>query len=146
MIYYIVKWMKAFSLTVSSFALTSLSHCFSVLFAFLYFKPFPNNQMHCEIDCHFNVFFGEIQLKKENFKSVVWVSEFGHSNRYTGLPNGLNTSLNNCYLNFTLDPEDLFCWYKWKKVISINCGNSTIVHELIPFFGSPRETKHNMDF
>ena len=29
------------------------------------------------------------------------------------------------YLNFTLDLEDLFCWYKQKKVISMNYGSST---------------------
>ena len=94
MIYYVVKWMKTLSLTVSSFASTSLSHCFSLLSAFLYSKPFRNNTMHCEIiDRHFNVFFVEIQLKKGNLKSVLWALEFGLPNRYTGLPNSLNTSL-----------------------------------------------------
>ena len=30
--------------------------------------------MHCEIiDCYFNIFFVEIQLKKKNLKSVFWV-------------------------------------------------------------------------
>ena len=33
------------------------------------------------------------QLKKENLKSVFWAPEFGRPNRYTGLPNGLDTSL-----------------------------------------------------
>ena len=28
-------------------------------------------------------------------------------------------------LNFTLDSEDLFCWYKRKKMISMNYGSST---------------------
>ena len=28
-------------------------------------------------------------------------------------------------LNFTLDSEDLFCWYKRKKVISMDYGSST---------------------
>ena len=28
-------------------------------------------------------------------------------------------------LNFTLDSKDLFCWYKRKKVISMNYGSST---------------------
>ena len=28
-------------------------------------------------------------------------------------------------LNFTLDSEDLFCWYKQKKLISMNYGSST---------------------
>ena len=88
--------MKTLSLTVSSFTSTSLSHCFSLLSAFLYSKPFRNNKTHCEIiDPYFNVFFVEIQLKKGNLKSVLWALEFGHPNRYTGLPNGLNTSLIN---------------------------------------------------
>ena len=86
--------MKTLSLTVSSFASISLSHCFSLLSAFLYSKPFRNNKMHCEIiDRYFNVFFVEIQLKKGNLKSVPWALEFGRRNRYTGLTNGLNTSL-----------------------------------------------------
>ena len=50
--------------------------------------------MHCEIiDRYFNGFFVQIQLKKENFKSFFWVPEFGHPNRYTGLQNSLNMSL-----------------------------------------------------
>ena len=66
-------------LTVPSFALTSLSHCFSLLSAFLCSKPFRNKYMHCEIiDRHFNVFFIEIRTKKENLKSVFWAPEFGH--------------------------------------------------------------------
>ena len=28
-------------------------------------------------------------------------------------------------LNFSLESEDLSFWYKWKKVISMNCGSST---------------------
>ena len=42
-IYYLVKRMKTLLLAVSSFASTSLSHCFSLLSAFLYFKSFRNN-------------------------------------------------------------------------------------------------------
>ena len=50
--------------------------------------------MYCEIiDCYFNVFFVEIQLKKENLKSAFWLPEFGCPNHYTGLPNALNMSL-----------------------------------------------------
>ena len=86
--------MKTLLLTVSSFTSTSLSHCFSLLSAFLYSKPFRNNKMHCEIiDRYFNIFFVEIQLENGNLKSVLWVLEFGHPNQYTSLPNGLNTSL-----------------------------------------------------
>ena len=70
--------MKTLSLTVSSFALISLSHCFSLLSAFLYSKPFRSNLMHCEIiDRYFNIFFVKIQLKKELGKCFlgarVWV-------------------------------------------------------------------------
>ena len=51
--------------------------------------------MHCQIiDRYFNIFFVEIQLTKQNLKSDNWASEFGRPNRYTGLPNGLYTSLN----------------------------------------------------
>ena len=50
--------------------------------------------MYCGmIDCYFNKFFVKSQLKKENLKSVFWATEFGCPNRYTGLPNGLNTSM-----------------------------------------------------
>ena len=45
------------------------------------------------IDRHFNIFFVEIQPKKENLISVYLAPEFGCPNRYTGLPNRLNTSL-----------------------------------------------------
>ena len=47
---------------------------FFLLSAFLYSKPFSNNLMLCEIiDRHFNLFFVEIQHKKENLKVF-----FGH--------------------------------------------------------------------
>ena len=49
----------------------SLSHCFSLLSAFLSSKPFQNNKMICEIiDRYFNVFVFEIQPKTQNLKSV----------------------------------------------------------------------------
>ena len=66
--------MKTVSLTVSSFASTSLSDCFSLLSAFLYSKPFRNNLMRFEInDRYFNVFFVEIQLKKKKILDArVW--------------------------------------------------------------------------
>ena len=86
--------MKTLSLTVSSFASTTLSHCFSLLSAFLYSKPFQNNQKHCEIiDRYLKAFFVEIQLKKENLKIVFQEPEFERPNQYTGLPNGLDISL-----------------------------------------------------
>ena len=50
--------------------------------------------MHCEIiDRNFNIFFVEIQLKKENLKSAFWAPEIVCPKWYTGLPNDLNTSL-----------------------------------------------------
>ena len=82
-IYYAVKLMKTLSLTVSFFTSTYLSHCFSLLSAFLYFKPFQNNQMHCEIiNRYFKIYiyFFEIQLKKEKLKSAFWTPEFGCPN------------------------------------------------------------------
>ena len=70
--------MKIFSLTVSSFASTSFSYCFSLLSRFLFSKPFPDNSMHYEvIDHHSSVFVVEMQLKKENLKIVFWAPEFG---------------------------------------------------------------------
>ena len=57
--------------------------------SFCVIKPFRNNYMLCKItDRYINVIFVEIQLKKENSKSV-----FRRPNRYTDLPNGLDTSL-----------------------------------------------------
>ena len=38
-------------------------------------------------------FFDEIQLKKQNLNSIIWVPEFGCQNRYTSLPNSLDMSL-----------------------------------------------------
>ena len=99
--------MRTLLQTVSFFV--STSYCLIVFLFCLHFlssKPFRNNQMHCEIiDRYFNVSV-EIQLKEENFKSAFWASEFGRPNRYTGLPNGLNTSSLNPYgytvLNFNI--------------------------------------------
>ena len=48
--------------------------------------------MHCEIiDPYFNIFLVEIQLKKQNLKSVTWAP--GCSNQSTSLPNSQDTSL-----------------------------------------------------
>ena len=33
----------------------------------------------------------EVRLKKEKLKSAFWAPEFGCPNRYTGLPNGVDT-------------------------------------------------------
>ena len=75
---YVVKLMKALSLKVYSFALTSLPNGFSHLSAFLYFKSFWNNQMHCEIiDCYFSTFFVELKLKRENLKNGFGQKLFG---------------------------------------------------------------------
>ena len=51
--------------------------------------------MLCEIIDHYiNIFFDEIQLEKENF--VFRTREFGCPNRYSGLPNDMDTSLLVC--------------------------------------------------
>ena len=106
MIYYVVKWMKTLSLAVSSFTSNYLPYCFSLLPELLNSKPFWNKYIHCEIIDHCcNVFFVEIQLKKEHLKNVFWVPEFGCPDWYTGLPNSLNMSLvfntDRLDLNFT---------------------------------------------
>ena len=67
--------------------------------------------MHCQItDRYFNVFFVEIQLTKQNLKSDIWVSEFGQPNWYTGLPNGLYTSLKALYLYRNSYNTDIVLW------------------------------------
>ena len=93
---------------------TCLKFTFSQLFSMYEgLKPFWNNWMNCEItDCHFNVFFVEIKLKKVNFKKVC-----GHSNQYTGLRNNLDTSLMKVFF-FTstkiLDKFELkYLLYNW---------------------------------
>ena len=45
------------------------------------------------INHYLNIFFAEIQLNKQNLRSAIRVLEFGPSKQYTGLPNGLDTSL-----------------------------------------------------
>ena len=53
--------------------------------------------MHCEIiDHQLSVFFVQIQLKKENLKSVFQMPEFRYPSWYTGLQNGLDTLLEVC--------------------------------------------------
>ena len=47
--------------------------------------------------------FAKVQLKKENLKSFFWVPEFGSPNWHTGLPNGLDTSLE--WFTFTFVTE-----------------------------------------
>ena len=49
------------------------------------------------IDDYINIFFDDIQLKKENLKSDFWVPEFRHPSRYTSLSNSLDTSLGTDY-------------------------------------------------
>ena len=64
----------------------SFFYCFDLcllvfFFCLHYSKPFQNNQMHCEVtDRYFNVFFVEIQLKKEKLESAFWAPEFGYPN------------------------------------------------------------------
>ena len=89
-------WLTMVSKIAHSNALKMLllSHCFSLLSAFLSSKSFRNNKMHYEIIGHyFHVFFIEIQLKKQNLKIIIWAPEFRRSNQYTSLPNDLDTSL-----------------------------------------------------
>ena len=38
-------------------------------------------------------FFVELEQKKRKLKNHFWAPEFGCPNQYTGLPNGLDTSL-----------------------------------------------------
>ena len=84
--------MKTFSLTVSCFASTYLSHCFSCLFTFLYSKSFQNNQVHhVIINCHFNIFFCGITTEKRKLEKCFFGCQ--NSNQYTGLPNGLDMLL-----------------------------------------------------
>ena len=45
--------------------------------------------------------------------------------KFGSFKNPFATILPTC-LTYTLDLEDLFCWCKWKKMISMNCGSSTI--------------------
>ena len=55
------------------FCFDLFAYCFILLSAFLYSKPFRNNYMDYEIiDHYFNIFFEEIQLKKENLKNDFW--------------------------------------------------------------------------
>ena len=72
------------SLAVSSFPSTSLYHCLTLLSAILYSKPFLCLSIIKPCDALWNdwyllqwVFCFEIQLKKENLKTVFWVPEFG---------------------------------------------------------------------
>ena len=91
--------MKTLLLTVYSFTLTSLSHCFSLLSAFCILSHFEI------IDCYFNIFFAEIKLTKENLKSVFWAPEFGCPKKYIGLPNSLNTSLSYIICGSAAEPS-----------------------------------------
>ena len=59
--------------------------------------------MHCEIIATSTYFFVEIQLKKENLKSVFLAPEFGCPNWYIDFPNSLNMSLATLELLGTLE-------------------------------------------
>ena len=89
-IYYVLNEWK--HLDVDSFFFRFyllLSYCFFLLSAFLSSKSFRYNQIHCEIiDRYFNVFFVEIQLKKDNLKCFLG-ARVVCPNRYTRLPNSL---------------------------------------------------------
>ena len=92
-IYYVVKWMKTLSLKFLSLRLLCLI-VFLFCLHFCILNPFEI--IRCIVKSLIatsTFFFIEIQLKKENLKSIFWALKFGRPNRYTGLPNGLNTSL-----------------------------------------------------
>ena len=98
-----------------------LTHCFSLLSAFLSSKSFWGNEIHCGIiDRYVNEFFVEIQLKNENLISVFWVPKFGCPNLHTGLPNGLDTSLHLWIIIFF----NLF--FLWSKTSGLMCGTLEI--------------------
>ena len=80
--------------------------------------------MHCEImNRYFNVFFVEMQLKKENLKSV-W-----HPNRHTALPNGLNTSLDTAkVLQICLDTFGMPGYDQQKRYYHVVANFDVYVH------------------
>ena len=88
-----------------------LSHCFSLLSVFLSSKPFRNNLMYCEIiDCYFNIFFVEIQLRIKTWK-VFFESQS------VGTQTGLNTSLIHfsMIITGTFSSTKIFTSSFWRK-------------------------------
>ena len=73
----------------------TVSHCFLLCLQFCILSHFET--IRCTVKSliayFINIFLAEIQLKKENLKSVFCAAEFGHSNRYTSLLNHLNMAL-----------------------------------------------------
>ena len=88
-------YLKTLLLTVSPFASTSLSHCFSLLSPFLYSNPFRNIEMHCEITDRqpLQQIYCWNTTEKRKLEKCFWAPEVGWPNRYTGLSNGLNMPL-----------------------------------------------------
>ena len=73
----------------------TVSHCFLLCLQFCILSHFETIKCTVKslIAYFINIFLAEIQLKKENLKSVFWAAEFGHSNWYTSLLNHLNMAL-----------------------------------------------------
>ena len=77
--------------------------------------------MHCEIsDRQLNIFFVEIQLKKENLTSAFWAPEFRHPNRYIGFLDSLNRSM-------VRVPEGPFCMLLCNKETSLLRSDALIL-------------------
>ena len=95
------RWMKAPSYIISSFASTSF--CLIVFLFCLHFYFKRNFEIiRCIVTSLIAIqhTFVKVQLKIEKMKSVFWAREFGRRNWYTGLPNGLDTSLQKTYVSF----------------------------------------------
>ena len=73
----------------------TVSHCFLLCLQFCILSHFET--IRCTVKSliayFINIFLAEIQLKKENLKSVFWAAELGCSNWYTSLLNHLNMAL-----------------------------------------------------
>ena len=107
--------MKILSYPISSFASASF-----LLIVFLFCRHFCLSHfkiIRCIeiIDRYFNIFFVEIQLKKQNLKSIFLAPEFGHPNWYTSLLKGLDTSLKLCAIK--------------TRRKSVSCDNSKITRK-----------------
>ena len=90
--------------------------------------------MQCEtIDSYFNVFFVQVQLKKQNLKSVSLAQECWLPNQYTSLPNGQDTSLliSVKYTSSNTDRSSIACllfkapstWHELETLIMLGIRN-----------------------
>ena len=93
-IYYVLKWMKTILLTVSSFPCTCCCfHDFFFCVCFCLLSHFKIIRCTAKSLITTSTCFLLKCKWKKNLKSVFWAPEFGCPNRYTSLPNDLNTSL-----------------------------------------------------